>query len=742
MASTSTKAAATKSILKPSIALKGHGGRIWSMSYFPDGQRMISGSEDKTTRQWDLEAGKEIEEVRDVCEKEVHAVAVSRNGRWIATGSDSGELKACEVETGIVKTFEGHSLRITCIDISADNTWLASGSGDKTVRIWNLDTGKLVAGPFKSEGLLGAVRFSPDSKKLAVKSWGGWYLEVWDVQSQKMDVRVGEQLPGSNAPVFWTNNNKTIITAFSFTEDDNYTTIYEFDASTLETVGTPFKAHSGRVSGLTLSFDNALLASASKDNTIKLWVFESRQLLASFHVQKVSCVVLPPNSRQIAYTTYTHDDHNIYICDIPPKFLAQARKIARTKSNLDRLLHSHATRLPAGHCKPPIYTIPTVPRPLPSNDSQQPAFRRLSTLLRFSPGTNSKCPGRKDQSRDPLDFPATLPLPSNRIHGESAPSTSLLSRSTFFNSTHSSSCKGKQKAHEPKRKHVKVFDVPLGQATYADAVGVDDGYRPYVVFFCLSWFQKKKKKPEPQPVVYDDEFDGDDEEEENVSVPVAVPPSVQHEEIELKTMVSQPQPEAGPSRLAVTNIVEDGQRMISGGSSAKIAWQWDVKVSKEDEEARNVCEEEVWAVAVSRDGRWIVTAGGDVDGGVLKACEVETGTVRTFEGHLQKINCVDISVDNTLLASGADNFTARILNLDTGKLVADSKKLALKSDVGRCIEVWDIESQKLDTNNTKTIFAAFSFTKDAPAHTMYDFGASTSKQSEFPLKGTPRLLPV
>jgi hypothetical protein len=42
-----------------------------------------------------------------------------------------------------------------------------------------------------------------------------------------------------------------------------------------------------------------------------------------------------------------------------------------------------------------------------------------------------------------------------------------------------------------------------------------------VVFFCLSWFQKKEKKPEPRPV-YDDELDDDDDEEENV--PVAVPP--------------------------------------------------------------------------------------------------------------------------------------------------------------------------------------------------------------------------
>ncbi|KAG2343608.1 hypothetical protein BDR05DRAFT_837891, partial [Suillus weaverae] len=57
-----------------------------SIFYFPDGQRIISGSDDeKTTRQWDLQAGKEIEEARDVCEQEVHAVAVSRDGRWVIT---------------------------------------------------------------------------------------------------------------------------------------------------------------------------------------------------------------------------------------------------------------------------------------------------------------------------------------------------------------------------------------------------------------------------------------------------------------------------------------------------------------------------------------------------------------------------------------------------------------------------------------------------------------------------------
>lgn len=89
----------------------------------------------------------------------------------------------------------------------------------------------------------------------------------------------------------------------------------------------------------------------------------------------------------------------------------------------------------------------------------------------------------------------------------------------------------------------------------ADVVGVDDGQRPYVLFFCLSWFQKKEKKPEPRPL-YDDELE-DDETDEDVLDTVALPPRDQHEEIELKTMISQLQLEAGPSRLVEVALPQE-----------------------------------------------------------------------------------------------------------------------------------------------------------------------------------------
>jgi WD40 repeat protein len=169
-----------------------------------------------------------------------------------------------------------------------------------------LDTGKLVAGPFKSADWVGAIRFSRDSKKLARNSHVGSCLEVWDVQTQKLDRRIGKSQGGyvTNAPVFWTNK-ETILAAFTFDEvvDETVypaaTTIYEFDASTLETLGTPFQGHTGVIYGLALSFDGALLASTSGDNTIKLWAFESRQLLASFQVLNPGILTIPSQTESL-----------------------------------------------------------------------------------------------------------------------------------------------------------------------------------------------------------------------------------------------------------------------------------------------------------------------------------------------------------------------------------------------------------------------------------------------------------
>ncbi|KAG1805526.1 uncharacterized protein BJ212DRAFT_857021 [Suillus subaureus] len=305
------------------------------------------------------------------------------------------------------------------------STLLAGGSSDRTARIWSLDTGKLVAGPFKCGDDVGALRISQDSRKLAVMSYWGNRLQVWDVQAQKLDV-TREKSGAYDAywltpPVFWTTKNKSIIAAPNFMDDSTIegpNTIYEFDASTLETIGDPFKEHIDVVSDLALSSDCVLLTSASYDNTIKLWSFESRQLLASFDVQAPYSLALSPDSCQLAYTT--RDEPNIYICEIPVNILASIGLAKKTggpeSSHLAKLLNSDATRHTVRR-KPPISVIPPAPRLLTDTiDHPQPVFLGFLRKLLSSSRTDPVRPTCTNESRNPLDFPATAPLPRPLIN--------------------------------------------------------------------------------------------------------------------------------------------------------------------------------------------------------------------------------------------------------------------------------------------------------------------------------------
>ncbi|KAG2070917.1 hypothetical protein BDR04DRAFT_575163 [Suillus decipiens] len=160
-----------------------------------------------------------------------------------------------------------------------------------------------MAGPFKfGDDYVGALRLSKDSRK-SVMSNRGRCLEVWDVQAQKLDVQKStpDIHTGPTAPIFWTTQSKSIVAAFTFM-DDYPTTIYEFDASTLQTVGAPFK-DTFPIDGLALSSDCVLLASSSYHDTIKLWSFESRQLLASFDVKSL----FTPHSLARLASTCLHD---------------------------------------------------------------------------------------------------------------------------------------------------------------------------------------------------------------------------------------------------------------------------------------------------------------------------------------------------------------------------------------------------------------------------------------------------
>jgi hypothetical protein len=260
-------------------------------------------------------------------------------------------------------------------------------------------------------------------------------------------------------------------------------TIYEFDALTLKTVGSPFKGHTDTIWGLALSLDCVLLASASDDNTIKLWSFESRQVLASFDVQAPNSIILSPDSYQLAYTT--RKETKIYVCNVPANILASiglAKKTSEPESSrFPKLLDSDATRR-AVRRKPAIAVVSPVPRPL--IDHPQPVF--LGFLRKFLPSrTDTARPIGTNEPRNPLDFPATAPLPRSLVnpHENVQPLTTRSSApasTTLKSRLHSlSTWRPLQTGHASSA----IVDVPLAQGKERNAAAgaprKDDEWIPY-----------------------------------------------------------------------------------------------------------------------------------------------------------------------------------------------------------------------------------------------------------------------
>jgi WD40 repeat protein len=110
-------------------------------------------------------------------------VAFSRDGATVATPADHNTAKLWNAATGTaVRTFAGHSDRVTNVAFSPDGTRLATASADHTARVWEVATGRLAA---VLRGHIEAVMrlaFSPDGRRLATASWDGT-VRVWHIGS-------------------------------------------------------------------------------------------------------------------------------------------------------------------------------------------------------------------------------------------------------------------------------------------------------------------------------------------------------------------------------------------------------------------------------------------------------------------------------------------------------------------------------------------------------------------------------
>jgi len=161
-----------------------------------------------------------------------------------------------------VTRLEGHASGVNSVAWSPDNRYIASGSYDKTVRIWDVNTREMVGDPLRHDDIVYSVSWSPDGRYIASGSWDRT-VRIWDVNTRQM---VGEPLrhDGWVSSVAWSPDSRYIASG-SYDK-----TVRILDVNTRQMVGGPLR-HDSWVRSVTWSPDSRYIASSSGDRIVRIW---------------------------------------------------------------------------------------------------------------------------------------------------------------------------------------------------------------------------------------------------------------------------------------------------------------------------------------------------------------------------------------------------------------------------------------------------------------------------------------
>jgi WD40 repeat protein/transcriptional regulator with XRE-family HTH domain len=289
----------------------GHDGEVYSVAFSSDGQTVVSGSGDQTIKLWDINTGQCLKTFTGHS-KEVFAIAIApnqplehrrlqpniskagetptpqelfekSNHQILASGSGDQTIKLWDINTGeCLKTYTGHTNWILSIAFSPDGQTLFSSSPDRLVKQWEVSTGKCIKTFTGHQNWVMSVAVSPDGQTL-VSSSGDQTIKLWDVRNGTCF----KTLTGHNQAIWsvaFSCDGKTIA---SGSPDQ---TVRLWDISTGQCLKT-LCGYTNRVYSVAWS-PNGTIASGSFDAVVRLWDAETGQCrkILSGHTQQVYSV--------------------------------------------------------------------------------------------------------------------------------------------------------------------------------------------------------------------------------------------------------------------------------------------------------------------------------------------------------------------------------------------------------------------------------------------------------------------